>query len=152
MHFLSTAAINPSLVLLPSRMLARTACEFWLSNPLLIIQHTALVEERTEQYPGWSEAEQRKLATRLSTARDKAKNIVPVKPAQPPMSELLAELDAHETVIEESELRQARHLAMTCHPLERSWLLAHFRSVLKARLVVMEEQHEQDEEQYEEAA
>ncbi|TGE23500.1 hypothetical protein [Hymenobacter metallicola] len=154
MSILATASIiSPALVLLPSHMLARTACEFWLSNPLLVAKYPTLVAERAEQYPGWGIDEQKRLATRLQTKRDDLKHLTPVPAESIHFSELLEVLEAHEVLIDpRNEWQQARQLAMSCHPAEREWLLHHFRTVLKARSAEMEAHDSQDPDEYDEAA
>lgn len=143
MSLLATASINPALVLLPSRMTATPACEFWLTNPLLKAAHPKLVAERLEQYPGLGAAKQRSLATRLSIQRDKLKATTPATDETLPQPELIAVLHRYSETMDENEHKQARYLAFTCHARERQWLADHFRAVLEARLAVLYEQDEQ---------
>ncbi|MCB2379833.1 hypothetical protein LGH70_19710 [Hymenobacter sp. BT635] len=149
MTLLATASINTAFVLLPSRMPARAACAFWLTNPLLLEKHPDLVKERMEQYPGWSSTEQHRLATRLKAQREKLKHQVPVPADSIHPRELLAVLSAHEVLIDpRDEYQQARELAMVCHPAEREWLLAHFTAVLEARSAALEEHDNLGQDEY----
>jgi hypothetical protein len=146
MTLLSTAAINPALIdLLPARMHAEAACKFWLTNPLLVEAHAALVAQRTTELPSLAPLKQRQLATKLAAQRDYLKAQHPVHGETLSQPDLLAVLTAHNALMDETEYRQARYLAFSCHPAERLWMAEHFRNVLQARLAVLHEQDEQDQ-------
>ena len=133
---LATASINPAFVVVPAYLPTREALAFWLTNPLLVAVHPALIEERTEQYPGWNAAQQLGLLTRLKARRDTLRNLVAVGRADVlPMAELLRLLNAHEAVLSEQERSYALAFAFKLHSAERQW----YHDFLKAAFTQREE-------------
>ncbi|WP_375436647.1 hypothetical protein [uncultured Hymenobacter sp.] len=117
----ATASRNPAFVVVPAHLPTREALAFWLTNPLLLAAHSALVAERTEQYPGWSASEQLGLLTRIKTCRDKLRNQVAVPCDVLPMNELRSLIAGHEACLEPKELSYVRAFAYKLHPLELRW-------------------------------
>ncbi|MDF7813636.1 hypothetical protein [Hymenobacter sp. YC55] len=118
---LATASLNPAFVVVPAYLPTRQALAFWLTNPLLLDAHPALVAERTEQYPGWSAAEQLGLLTRLKSCRDKLRHQVAVSRDPLPMAELLRLINAHEASLLEMERINVRAFAFRLHSSEHQW-------------------------------